>query len=391
MTIDVSGGGGGVADVPLAGNDSSTALNTGSSFTGSWSAVPVGSLLTVDLKSDVDLTLKVEYSVDGGTTTDSTLTRYYRTAFIFAPQTFKNARPYVRLVVENSSGTNATYMRLNSYVGEGEAILNIPVDGTMSKDYGAISTRPTDFHAEVALGRRQGVSLWNKFGYNDDVDTGTELLASWGGTFQFLTTGETINIVSTSTADDGDPAGTGVNSIVVYGVDENWDSQTVVYTMDGTSTVTSAESWIGINRVASFLSGSGQTNAGTINITATTSGYQMAQMPAGEGVSQQCIFYTPQNHTFLAEWLHFNSIKLSGGGNPELIFKAWVYSAVNNTKQEVFRGKMDLARSNDLDVAPPVPFPLSEKTIFWLECTTDSDNTQASARFSGELARDADA
>jgi hypothetical protein len=187
------------------------------------------------------------------------------------------------------------------------------------------------------------------------------------------------------------PAGTGVNSIVVYGVDENWDTQTVVYTMDGTTTVTSAESWIGINRVAVFLSGSGQTNAGTITITATTSGYTMAQMPVGEGVSQQCIFFTPQNHNFLAEWMHFNSIKLSGGGNPELIFKAWVYSAVNNTKQEVFRGKMDLAVSNDLDVAPPVPFPLSEKTIFWIECTTDSNDTEVSARFSGELVRDADA
>jgi len=391
MTIDVTGGGGGVADAPLAGNDSSTALNTGSSFTGSWSAVPVGSLLTVNLKSDVDLTLKVEYSVDGGTTTDSTLTRYYRTAFIFAPQTFKNARPYVRLVVENNSGTNATYMRLNSYVGEGEAILNIPIDGTMPKDYGALSTRPTDFHNEVALGRRQGATAWNKFGYNDDIDIGTELIASWGGTFQFLTTGETINIVSSSTADDGDPAGTGVNSIVVYGVDDNWETQTVVYTMNGTTTVTSAESWIGINRIAVFLSGSGQTNAGTITVTATTSGYTMAQMPAGEGVSQQLIFYTAADHQFLAEWLYFNSIKLSGGGNPELILKGWVYSSVNNTKQEVFRGKMDLARTNAINVAPPIPFTITEKTILWFECTTDSNDTQVSGRFSGELMRDADA
>lgn len=378
-----------ISSIPLAGNDSAVALADSGVFTGTWTKVPVGSLLTVDLKSDVDLTLEIQYSVDGGTSTDSTLTRYYRTAFIFAPELFKNARPYVRVVVTNESGGAASTMRLNSYISGGEPVLNSPVDSTLAKDFGALAVRPTDFHTEVALGRRQGITTYNKWGYNDNVSIGTELIASWGGVLQFLTTGELIEIASTST--DDDDGGTGVNSIVVYGVDENWDEQTIVYTMDGTTTVTSAESWIGINRVAVFLSGSGQTNAGTINITAKVSGYQMAQMPLGGGVTQQCIFYTPRNEQFLAEWLHFNAIKLSGGGNPEIIFKGWVYSAINNTKQEVYRGKLDTQRTNDLDIAPPTPFPLTEKTIFWLEATTDSNSTEVSARFSGELFRNADA
>jgi hypothetical protein len=205
MKVVNSGG-----DFPTAitstGNSSEAALADSASYTGTWELVAVGSLLTVDLKSDVDLTVQIQYSVDGGTSTDSTLTRYYRTAFIFPPQLFKNARPYYRLVVTNNSGGAATYMRLNSYISNGEALLNIPVDGTMSKDYGAISTRPTDFHAEVALNRRQGITTWNKFGYNSDVDIGTELIASWGGTFQPIYAGETIDIVSSSTADDGSPS-----------------------------------------------------------------------------------------------------------------------------------------------------------------------------------------
>ena len=141
-------------------------------------------------------------------------------------------------MVTNNSGSATTSFRLNTYICKETGILNIPVDSTMAQDYDAISTRPSDFHTEVALGRRQGVTTWNKFGYNPDIDSSTEVVASFGGTFQYLTSGETIDIVSSSTADDGDPAGTGVNSIVIYGVDENWDEQTEVVTMNGTTTVT---------------------------------------------------------------------------------------------------------------------------------------------------------
>lgn len=243
----------------------------------------------------------------------------------------------------------------------------------------------------LAEDKLDGQSLWNKWGYNSDCDSAApEIITSWGGALQFLTSGERISIVSTSTADDGNPAGTGVNSIVVYGIDENWDIKIAVYTMDGTTPVVSDadDLWIGINRVAVFLSGSGQTNAGTITVTANTSSYTMAQMPAGEGVTQQMIFYIPKEHIFLTDFLEFNSIKLSGGGQPELIFKGWVYSAVNNTKQEVYRGKMDLQITNDLQLVPNSPFPIGEKSILWFEATTDTDNTQCSGRFSGQLLAD---
>ena len=69
---------------------------------------------------------------------------------------------------------------------------------TIETDSKAISTRPTDYHTEAALDRRSGVELWNKFGFNNDVDIGTEVVASWGGTFNPLTTATTLTIVSTS-------------------------------------------------------------------------------------------------------------------------------------------------------------------------------------------------
>ena len=241
---------------------------------------------------------------------------------------------------------------------------------------------PLDYIYEVAKGRIQNTELWNKFGYNNDLDIGTEVVASWGGTFTPLTTATTLTISSTD-GDDTD-GGTGCNSIVVYGIDENRDAQIEVVTLDGTNNVVTTSTWLGINRIAMFLCGTSQVNEGTINITATTGGSQMAQMPLNEGVSQQCIFHVPRNYTFVSKWLWVNVI--NRGKNATLTFKFWVYSAVSNGKQEVFKLDVDTSKSSEpISVEPDLPFPITEKTVIWIECTSDVANVIVNARFSGIL------
>lgn len=368
-------------------NSSSTAIDNGSNFTGEWEDWSKYEVVNVAVKTDQNGYYEVQFSPDG-TNVDSTLTRYYRTANINPPQSFKITRKYGRVVFYNNSGSNQTYFRFQTMLG-GEVLLSTPIDTVMSQNYPAIAVRPTEFHSEVALGLRQGVTTWNKFGFNTDIDTGTEAIQSWGGAFQFSTTGETLSIVSTSTNDAS--AGTGVRSIVVYGVDANWNPQIEVFTMNGTTPVVSTSTWIGISRVAVYLSGSGMTNAGTITITGVTTGFIKGQIPLGIGVSQHLFFYIASNHQFLVRWLHFNVLKTGSGAKPEITFLGQVYSAVNNTIQEVYRGQLDVAVSNDIDVNTFLPFPIGEKSILYFTATTDTDNTSVSGRFSGELFKDVDA
>jgi len=242
----------------------------------------------------------------------------------------------------------------------------------------------TDYNTEVALGNVSGAETWNKFGYNQDVDVGTEVVASFGAIFTPLTTETTLTIVSTST--DDDDGGTGTNSIVVYGIDANRDLAIEVVTMNGTTNVVTTSEWLGINRVAMFLCGTGKVNAGTINVTATTGGSQMAQMPVGDGVTQQCIFHVPRNYTFIAEWLSAHAIKPSAQ-DPIVTIKMWVYSAVSNGRQEVYRKSLDTSVETSVDENPNIPFPISESTVVWLEATTDKNDTIVEGRFSGNLIR----
>lgn len=376
--------------LPLQGiistnNSSTSAINTGFDFTGTWEDVSGFNTTTVAVKTDQNGYFEVQYSPDG-TNVDLTLTKQYRTTQIEAPHVYVNAHQYMRVVFYNNSGTNQTFFRLQVTLGD-RGQLNIPGDSTMAQDYDAISVRPTEYTHEVALGRRQGATTWNKFGYNTGVGTTAELLASWGGTFQFLTTGETIDIVS-SDVNDIVTTGTGARSVVIYGVDSNWDEQIEVVNMNGTTTVTTSSTWIGINRVSISVAGSTRGNVGTIDITASTSGFQMAQMPVGASTTEQCIFYVAQSHQFLATYLRLSAIKASGGGNPAIDFKGYVYSAVSNVIYNVFDEDLDTQVREYIEMSPSEPFIIGEKSILWFEATGSAASTSVKGRFSGKLIRD---
>lgn len=248
----------------------------------------------------------------------------------------------------------------------------------------------SEYRYETALGRRQGSTTWNKFGYNGDIDIGTETIWSAGGTFSKMTAAATLSIVSTSTNDDS--GGTGANSVIVYGVDANWDTQTEIVTLDGTTPVITTGTWRGVNRMAIYLAGTGETNAGVISATATGGGSTLqAQMPTGEGTTQQSFFFVANNHIFLADFLKTNAEKTSGGSSPKVRFKGWVFSAVANAKYLVYNSLMDTAVENVQTVTPSQPFIIGEKSILYFEATTDTNDTFCSCRFSGILVRDVDA
>lgn len=364
---------------------SSTLLANDGVFTSEWVDVAGFDSVVVAVKTDQDGTFSVQFSPDG-VNQDSTLTRYYRTIHIEAPHRFTITRQYCRVVFTNDSGVDQTYFRLQTLVGS-QTELNAPQDSTLSPDFDSTSVRPTSFNTEVALGRRQGNVLWNKFGYNQDVDSSApEVIASWGGSFVPLTTATTISIVSTATADDD--GGTGVNSCVLYGIDANRDEVIEVVTMNGQTPVVTVSTWLGINRVAMFLCGTGKVNAGTITATAVTGSTIMAQMPAGEGVTQQCIFHVPRRHQFIMEWLRFNV--LNRAKDAEMTIKVWVYSPTNNGNQVVYSEDLDTKITNDISEDPQLPFPITENSVVWVEATTDKDNIIVNGRFSGILCADPD-
>ena len=233
---------------------------------------------------------------------------------------------------------------------------------------------------DIALGKVSGSTTWNKFGYNSDVDIGTEVVAQFGGTWTPISTATTLTAVSDSTADANN--NTGAHGLVLYGVDENWENQIEVLFLDGTTPVATTNQWLGINRISLFRAGSGGENAGTITVTATTGGATQATIAPGEGTTQQLILHVAASHTGLIDYLLFNAQKLSGGGTPVVTFKLWVYSDVSAAKYEVLRQIIDTSVANTVQLNLSDPLIVGEKSAIWLEATTDVNNTAIQARLS---------
>jgi len=244
-----------------------------------------------------------------------------------------------------------------------------------------LPVRPSDYRYEVALGLRSAARTVNKFGYNGDLDIGTETIWTCGGSFTKMSAADTLNIVSTSVNDDASPA-TGAWSIILTGIDENYEYQTETIGLDGTTPVTTVNQWFGINKAEVYETGSGGVNAGDINITVTTGGAVQGQIPAGAGLAQQAIFFTQANHTTLLDWVFINDNRIAGGGSPVVTLKAWIISQVTGSKYEVFRYVMDTAIENNVSVTPSQPFVIAEKSVLYFDATTDTNNTICSVRFS---------
>jgi hypothetical protein len=369
------------------GNSSTTPILNGGNFTGAWEDVTIYQSLVVSALADQDGHYEVQYSSDG-VTPEYSITRYFRTAGITTPHNFTNSRAFARVIFYNNSGVDQTSFSLQVLLGD-KPLLNSPQDVVISKDFDSVSTRPTDYNAECVLGRREGVTVWNKMGYNLLIGTTPEIIAAWSTPLDFLTVGETISIVSSS-VNDIVTTGTGARTISITGVDSNWDPQVEVVNMNGTTPVVTVTTWIGINEVVITEAGTDQGNDGDITITSVGSGYNMAQMPAGDGVTQQCLFYVPRKHQFLSSFTRMSIVKASGGGNPRVQFRGWVYDSETNAIREIFLEDVDTQISEVLHVDPHEPFLIGEKSILWYDALSSAANTAVKGRFSGKLVEDVD-
>lgn len=369
-------------------NSSTSTLTASSTFTGSWEDVTQFDSVVVATQTDQNGTITIEFS-SNGSDIESTLVRYYRTSQIEAPHRFTITRQFVRVKFENTSTSGQTYFRLQTMYGD-KSELNAPTDSVLAQDFDAIVVRPTDFRYEVGLNRRQGYTTWNKWGYNADIDSASaETIWSVGGTLDSLSSAETLEISSSSTNDTS--AGTGARSVIIYGIDADSLSQIEVVTMNGTTDVTTSNSWLGINRISVYLVGALGYNDGVISAISSSSATTQAEIPTQEGSTQHAFFFTQANHTTLIDWLLLNIVKTSGGTKPIVTIRMYITSLVSGAIYEVFRHIIDVEVENTIQIKPSQPFIVGEKSLIEFTAETSANNTAVSCRFSLIEVRDVDA
>ena len=209
---------------------------------------------------------------------------------------------------------------------------------------------------DIAQGKMYDSEAVNIFGFNRVVGTSFETLWNDGGDYVFPTSAVTMDLVSTSTSD--------TMSVLVKGLDANYNEISETVTLTGTVAVTTSASFLRINS-AIILSGS---NVGDVTISngGTIYGFIEAEL----GTTQSCIYTVPADRSLYLFRIDFNS------------------ATVNPNKYLVVRNKLRSDAGRILHVAEAtfatsqvsydrqVPFKITEKTDFQFQAKSSSGTNE---------------
>lgn len=192
-------------------------------------------------------------------------------------------------------------------------ILNRPADNVV--DANAVFG---DLRYPVSLGLTEGIDIKRAFGFNDDVDaTAKQDIIYQGGDYYWIPTTTTLDIVSTSTNDTS--GGSGANTVIIDGLDANHEIVNETITLNGTTPVTTVNSYLRLNSAFVVTAGTTQRNEGSIDISSggNTVGVIVFDKE-GTNKLQQAIYTVPAGKTALVTQVLGSIVrKSSGSGTKE--------------------------------------------------------------------------
>lgn len=173
---------------------------------------------------------------------------------------------------------------------------------------------PDNFLVAVATGNVPGWRVHRKFGMNADVPaTGSEEIWPPGTARVLPTSAAVLAVTSDSAEDDPDeatPPGTGAWTIIVEGLDANYDEISETITMAGTGTANSSAAWFRVNRAYVNTAGSTQSNVGNISIS--ISGDLQGYIEAAEGQTHMTHYTVPNGHTVIVTGFSITVGRMAG-------------------------------------------------------------------------------
>ena len=221
-----------------------------------------------------------------------------------------------------------------------------------------------DLFAAAALGLVPGVDGINKFGKIPTVTSALSPATVWfnGGIYPWQAGTFTLEGFSASPA-DADPAGAGMRTARVQGLDTNWALQSKDFALAGAGVVAIPGTWRRVFRVFGLTNDPAvESNAGNITVRITGAGAVQAVIEATAGQTEQAAFTIPAGKSGLL--FEYSASVILATANSEVELN--VQTRENDIVGRPWRRRAPLgvssngssSRSRELDF----PIPLPEKT-----------------------------
>jgi len=231
------------------------------------------------------------------------------------------------------------------------------------------------FDLQVSRGQISGHSTLSLFGYQSAV--GNTKIPVWENAtaYTYITSASTLTLVSTSASDNTSA------SVFISGLDSSFNVITETLFLNGTTGVTTANTYFRVNSMTLVSAGSSQTtNVGTITLKQSSN--VIAQINAGIGKSQMSIYTVPAGYSFFLDLAEVNTSNSYTSSN----IITYSVQAINNVTgvklavlQQPFVSIYVANRSSD-------PFLYTEKTdIQWQLVTSTATTVSAGVILAGKL------
>jgi hypothetical protein len=278
-------------------NSSTTPLSTGATFTGDseYNNFPqVG----VMVKTDQPGTLFFDFSGDG-TNWDSTFPTAGFNVEANIPEfhTAVKLGRYFRVRFINGTTDAQTFLRLYTYFGLNFIPSVSPVNQAYGLDADSTIVKIVPHWLQVNRELVTGITFINQHGKNAAASAG-DTIEIGQNAITFPATAEIVNVVSTSTDDDGSPEGVGAFTILINGIDENFAIAEETVTLDGTTNAPTTTKFWFINTAKIVTASTNAGAIGTITMTSAAAGTPLlATIAIGSNKTQSANYMVPADCT----------------------------------------------------------------------------------------------
>jgi hypothetical protein len=219
--------------------------------------------------------------------------------------------------------------------------------------------RTEAFELQVARGMITGHKSLFKFGNNPDVNGSLETVWSHSTLYVYPTTATTMTVSSTSANDTA--ADVGARTVLVAGLDQNYNEVSEVVTLNGQTPVTTTLTFIRVFRAYVVTAGASNTAAGTIYIgdgvvTAGVPAIVYAEIPLGENQTLMALWTVPANYTL---YIYRGTFTAASNNASQYILGKFMVRPFGG----VFRNAADVtANSNVIAYDFEIPLAVGEKS-----------------------------
>lgn len=373
-----------VGGIKSTGNSTTTPLSGAATFTGTYELVTNYASITVKASADVPGTMYVDFSNDGIASVDT----MQLSDGLDGSLGFHNFVPgssYFRVRVINGASAQSSFVLETLYYrGAKVSIPTSRLESAITQYTDTLNVRQVnDPTFDTARGKVTGRYTVHKFGANPTIAASSTEAVTFGGTINFLTSATTVRIKAGGNAGDT-AAGSGARSVIVIGLDSNWEEVSeVIVTAGASASSATTTSFIRVYRayvvdvgLYATATNTAGFNLGDITIENSSGGTDLITIAAGRGQSEYSGYTVPADHTayLVRMWATPDSSKA-------VTVTMYQRENADDASSAPYTGKrlvlefQSITGSVSRDLISYIQFPA--KTDIWWNATTGSGATAA--------------